>query len=216
MGVLERLGQAGAPPGDGAVVRPARERRPARATRRPALGGLEPLERLDEPGPERCPRLARSRRAPVPASSGRNRACRAGAGRSPGRSGASGPARCACAGAGRGSAARASPRRRHLQRPRADRPARAPARGRPGRTPRGPAPRPGRSRRWSGRPRGRRRHARPSRSPASRLAACVEPEPTSPWMSSTRRSAAATSGNRPKNSAGSGCSPSSSRRQNSS
>ena len=42
------------------------------------------------------------------------------------------------------------------------------------------------------------------------------PEPTSPWMSSTRRSPAATSGNRASNSAGSGDSSASSRRQNSS
>ena len=91
---------------------------------------------------DRAPRRARprsrafgpaGRRAAARASPGQSRACRGGAGRSPGRSGTSGPERCACAGAGPGSAARAS-RSARPSRPPAGRRAAAPGRGRPART----------------------------------------------------------------------------------
>ena len=77
--------------------------------------------------------------------------------------------------------ARAGPRDLQRHRPVGELPLRGA--GRRGRTRPGPAPRPGGSPRSSGPPRGTRRPA----SPASLQDRSVWPEPTSPWMSKTRR-----------------------------
>ena len=185
-----------------AAARPAPSR-PADGPPAGAPSRLEPVERRDQLRAADRPPSPPGRPGPGPASPGRSRACRAGAGRSPGRSGTSGPGRCACAGAGPASAARASPARATFSA--TGRSAELPllARGRPGRTP----PRPSSSTRWnpaivcpaSGN--GDRRARAPAPSEAGRGGV---PEPTRPWMSSTRRSGRRPRGTGRRYSAGSG------------
>ena len=141
VGVLQRLGQPGPPPGDRprrSVRRRARPARPVDGRRRSrvAAAARRSSDR-DQLGPRAGAAGSPGRPGPAPASPGRSRACRAGAGRSPGRSGTNGPGRCACAGAGPGSAARASRSARPSGRP-AGRRAAAPRR----RKTRANAPRP--------------------------------------------------------------------------